>query len=209
MDRTNEQRRHRNRGRQDADKRESHREGNNRQRADQGRDHGRNEPVRTEAPKLERSAFSHYSREEKYPTPPVPPKRDYAPDPVTGKAIDNVYTALVHRDSEQPVSFDTVIEQLKNAENLGANQQLIYVGSGQFGVYDEVDEGGKKRLMLNRKIAYEDGHHKPDWRRELSPGISRDYRPTPEPLDRLYSQEEERNFPKIGAASSAYMPRSS
>jgi hypothetical protein len=225
MDRSNEQRRHRNRGRQESDKREGSRDGgqhnnppqNNsqqRNRPDNRGEHGRaeasrNEVVKVEKPKVDRSAFSHYSREEKFPTPPVAPKRDYAPDPVTGKAIDNIYTAMTHRESEQPVSFDTIIEQLRNAENLDERQQLIYVGSGQFGVYDEVEEGGKKRLVLNRKIVYEDSHHKPDWRRELAPGISRDYRPAPTPLDQLYSPEEESAFPKIGAASSAYLPRSS
>lgn len=214
MDRSNEQRRHRNRGRQDNDKRDNQRDGGQRPRGEnrdsapaRNEQRQRNEPVRNDRPKVDRSAFSQYSREEKYPTPPQPPKRDYAPDPVTGKAIDNIYTAMTHRDSEQPVAFDTVIEQLRNAENLSERQQLIYVGSGQFGIYDEVEEGGKKRLVLQRKVTYEDSHHKPDWRRELAPGISRDYKPTPEPLDRLYSVEEQSAFPKIGAQSGAYMPK--
>jgi hypothetical protein len=232
MDRPNDQRRRRNHGRQDNDRHQNERQASGREggrdsqrqsgegRGDSGRggrdnrdnrdNRGeRDERGRHDAPRAERGSFSQYTREEKYPLPPVPPKREYQPDPVTGKPIDNIYTALMHRDSEQPVSFDTVIEQLRNAENLGERQQLIYIGSGQFGVYEEVEEGGKKRLQLVRRVVYEDGHRKPDWRRELSPGISRDYRPAPEPLDRLYSPEEERAFPKIGAASSAYMPRSS
>jgi hypothetical protein len=218
MDRPNDQRRRRNHGRQDNEKHSNERQGSGREggnrdgqraqgeaRGDQSRG-DRNERGRNE---VARPSFNQYSREEKYPAPPVPPKRDYQPDPVTGKPIDNIYTAMMHRESEQPVAFDTVIEQLRNAENIGERQQLAYIGSGQFGVYEEVEENGRKRLTLVRRIVYEDGHRKPDWRRELSPGISRDYRPAPEPLDHLYSPEEERAFPKIGAASSAYMPRSS
>jgi hypothetical protein len=215
MERSNDQRhRNRNRGRQDNERRDNPREGGQREAQRQrGGDHHRGESGRggdqgrSDRPKVDRSAFSHYSREEKYPTPPQPPKRDYDPDPVTGKPIENIFTAMTHRDSERPVSFDTVIEQLRNAENLSERQQLIYVGSGQFGIYEEVEEGGKKRLVLQRKITYEDSHHKPDWRRELAPGISRDYRPTPEPLDRLYTVEEQSAFPKIGAQSGAYMPK--
>lgn len=157
----------------------------------------------------DRSIGAGLSNEEKYPVPNRPPKRDYPPDPLTGQAIDNVYTAFTHRDTEQPTSFDAVLEHVRNAENITESQTLIYVGSGCFGVYEEVEENGRRRLVLQRKITYEDSHHKPDWRRELAPGISRDYQPSPEPLSQLYSQDEQSQFPKIGAASGAYMPRSS
>ena len=166
--------------------------------------HGNQASVRPD-----RSISAGLSNEEKYPMPVRPAKRDYPPDPLTGQPIENVYTAFTHRDTEQPTSFDAVLEHVRNAENIAENQSLIYVGSGCFGVYEEVEENGRRRLVLQRKIAYEDSHHKPDWRRELAPGISRDYQPTPEPLSQLYSSEEQSQFPKIGASSGAYMPRSS
>lgn len=161
------------------------------------------------APRPERSIGAGLSNEEKYPVPPRPPRREYQPCPISGQPIDNIHTALVHRESEQPANFDAVLELLRNAENLSERQKLVYVGSGCFGVYEEVEENGRRHLALQRKIVYEDGHHKPEWRRELAPGISRDYLPAPESLSQLYSAEELAHFPKIGAASGAYMPRSS
>ena len=157
----------------------------------------------------ERSIGQGLSNEEKYPMPVRPPKREYPLDPITGAPVDNVYTAFTHRETEQPTSFDAVLDHLRNAENIAENQQLIYVGSGSFGVYEEVEENGRRHLALQRKITYEDSHHKPDWRRELAPGISRDYQPAPQPLSQLYSQDEQSQFPKIGASSGAYIPRTS
>lgn len=148
------------------------------------------------------------THEEKFPPIPKPPKRDYDPCPISGNAIDNIFTAIDHRETGKPATFDGVLELIRNAENLPETDQLLYVGSGAFGVYQEVQENGLKKMVQVRKIVYEESHHKPDWRRELSPGISRDYIPAPRPLSELYTPEEERQFPKLGAGN-VYMPRNS
>jgi len=138
---------------------------------------------------------------------PQAPKRDYEPCPISGKPIENPLTAIVHRESEKPADFDTVLEMVKSHEHLGPREFVCYIGAGNFAVYEEVEQAGKKTLVLKKKIPYEEHHQKPDWRRELSPGISKDYKPSPESLSTLYSPEEERNFPKLGTAATSYMPK--
>ena len=70
-------------------------------------------------------------------------------------------------------------------------------------------KGQKPRYVIRKRIQYEDEFEKHSWRRELSPGISRDYKPTPQPLSELYDEAEE----SIGQSgygknhSSIYMPR--
>jgi len=135
------------------------------------------------------------------------PVRNYDPDPVNGEPIENIVTAINHRDSNKPANFETILEQVKGSESLGPGEFVCYIGAGDFAVYKEAEENGRKTLELKKKIPYEDRHQKPVWRRELSPGISRDYEPTPEPLSSLYTQEEERAFPRLGSGTMSYMPK--
>lgn len=140
--------------------------------------------------------------------PPPPPERDYEPCPVSGKDIDNIITAITDPDNGEPSRFDAVLQRLKKREELSGNQRIVYIGAGNFAVVEEKKEGRRKYIEVVKKIPYEDTHHKKDWRRELSPGISRDYVPQPEPLDNLYSTDEIMSFPKLGASSGvSYMPR--
>ncbi len=166
----------------------------------------RNRPAqRNEKP--ERPSLSTASYAEKFPQVPKPPKRDYEPCSLSGKEIENIFIAVAHRDTGKPVNFDAVVDFLRNSEHIKPEQDLIYVGAGCFGVYEEQEENGLKQKVQINKIVYEDNHHKPDWRRELAPGISRDYMPSPSPLSDLYTQEELRAFPKLGSETGSYMPR--
>jgi hypothetical protein len=140
--------------------------------------------------------------------PPKPELREYEPCPVSGEPIDNIYVAIADPDSGKPCRFDKIIERLARREELKDNQRVAYIGAGNFAVIEEVVKDRRKSYEVVKKIPYEDTYQKNQWRRELSPGISRDYVPQPEPLDNLYTTEEIMNFPKLGAASTAsYMPR--
>lgn len=132
--------------------------------------------------------------------PPPPPERDYEPCPISGSKIDNIFVAIADPDSGSPCRFDKVLDRLAKREELQSNQRLVYIGAGNFGILEEKGRGNGRRLELIKKIPYEDTHQKNQWRRELSPGISRDYVPEPRPLDDLYTQDELNSFPKLGAA---------
>ena len=134
----------------------------------------------------------------KYYMPEPPPKREYPPCPISGETIDDPYSAVEDPETGQPARLDSVVKKLTESEELGPNERIAYIGRGAFGVVEERKENGKKQVVIKRRIEYETGRNVQDWRKELSPGISRDYVPEPEPLTELYSEEEQHKFPKFG-----------
>ena len=130
-----------------------------------------------------------------------PPKREYDPCPLSGQVIDNIYLAISDPESGKPARFDKVLEHLRKREEIQKGQQLVYIGAGNFGIVENTSKKGKRRIELIKKIPYEDSYQKKQWRRELSPGVSRDYVPSPEPLDSLYTLEELKSFPKLGVSA--------
>jgi len=125
------------------------------------------------------------------------PQRDYAPCPVSGDPISDILTAITDPRSGKPANFDSVITRLAEQENLREGERLAYLGRGAFGVITMEKVDGKMRLVVKKKIQYEEGRETSDWRKELAPGISRDYRPHPEPIHELYTQEEISAFPRF------------
>lgn len=121
--------------------------------------------------------------------PPPVPKREYEPCPISGDPINNIYTAIADPVSGRPANFDSVLGRLAESEELAENETIVYLGRGSFGVL--VDDTAKKpRYYVRKRIQFEDEHEKYPWRRELSPGISRDYVPSPQPLSELYDEAE-------------------
>ncbi|TVR32776.1 MAG: hypothetical protein EA404_06675 [Spirochaetaceae bacterium] len=139
--------------------------------------------------------------------PEPPPHRDYPPCPVSGEPIDDIYSAIADPRSGEPTRLDSVIDKLSEQEQLAEGERICYIGEGQFGVVRDIKRNGKNTVEIVRRIPYEDRHARHPWRKELSPGISRDYVPQPPPIDELYSAEEERLFPRFGRGGSGYMPR--
>ena len=138
--------------------------------------------------------------------PEPPPKRDYDPCPISGEPIEDILSAVAHPDSGRPCNFDSVVNHLKETEPLEADERICYIGEGSFGIVKEEEKGSA--LTIRKRIQYEDSHAKHEWRRELSPGISRDYLPNPTPLSELYSDEDIRNFEfGQGAPHSIYLPK--
>ncbi|MFP4485281.1 MAG: hypothetical protein ACOCYG_00955 [Spirochaetota bacterium] len=131
--------------------------------------------------------------------PPERPKREYPPCPLSGEPVGDILTAIADPETGQPSNLESVIEKLRKTEPLGPNERLAYIGRGQFGVIEETGEKPKeKSVTIKRRIEYENTNQQHAWRKELSPGISRDYVPEPRPLSELYSDEEERRFPRFG-----------
>lgn len=121
--------------------------------------------------------------------PPPVPQREYEPCPISGEPIQNIITAIADPETGRPANFDSVIARIAEGEELAANERICYLGRGSFGVLVE-QKGRKPRYYVRKRIQYEDEREKYAWRRELSPGISRDYVPEPEPLSDLYDEAE-------------------
>ncbi len=129
--------------------------------------------------------------------PPPVPEKEYDPCPISGEAIDNIYIAISDPDSGKPARFDKVLEHISQQEVLSNKQRLAYIGAGNFAILENKTENGKTQIQVMKKIPYEDPYDRKKWRKELSPGISRDYVPNPQPLDDLYTREEIRAFPSF------------
>lgn len=132
--------------------------------------------------------------------PPAPPSRDYEPDPISGEEVHNPLTAIAHPKTGQPVNIETILGMFRDQEEPSQDQDIAYIGSGAFAVVQTRKQGSRAVVEIVKKLPYENTNERQPWRRELSPGISRDYIPEPEPLDSLYTQDEIRSFPKLGAA---------
>lgn len=124
---------------------------------------------------------------EKHFMPPPVPKREYEPDPLTGEPVSDILSAVADPESGKPANFDSIIRRLEEQETLGENERIVYVGRGAFGVLVD-DKGRKPRFFIRKRIQIEDEFQKYEWRRELSPGISRDYSPQPQPLSELHDE---------------------
>lgn len=136
---------------------------------------------------------------EKHFLPEPIPERDYDPCPVSGEEIDDIVTAITDPTTGRPSRFDSVIEKLAARETLKEDERIAYIGRGTFGIVAmEKGENNRPHLVVRKRIEYETGgNESAEWRKELSPGISRDYIPHPQPLSELYSHEELRSFPRF------------
>lgn len=138
------------------------------------------------------------------------PKRDYEPCPVCGEAITYVFSAIAHESDGRPAHIECVVKELSERESLASGERVVYLGKGNFGVVSKQPkvEDGKKRFNVVRRIQYEAGSEMPEWRRELSPGISRDYKPEPGPVGEQAEVQEQSLAESLGTERDAiYMPR--
>jgi hypothetical protein len=145
---------------------------------------------------------------EKHYLPDPVPEREYEPCVVSGEEIDDIYTAISDPNTGKPARFDKVIARIAATETLEEGERIAYIGKGAFGIVKMEQEGSDRpHLVVRKRIEYESGGDSQEWRKELSPGISRDYVPKPRPLSELYSQEDLREFPRFDSPSSSFTTR--
>ncbi len=92
------------------------------------------------------------------------PKQELKTCKVCGKPIFDLAGALASREDGEPIHFDCAIEQLAKEEHLAADEKLMYIGSGQFGVCAH-GPGGK--LEIRRKVRWEASGTSQSWRKSM------------------------------------------
>lgn len=105
-------------------------------------------------------------RRNRYRNKPVQEKVEVnGPDcAVCGSPIRDVSAAMKDPASDKPAHFDCVLKYLSEKENLGNQEKVVYLGSGNFGVV---------RLLNNRKfeilksIPYEKVEERTEWRMDM------------------------------------------
>jgi hypothetical protein len=83
---------------------------------------------------------------------------------ICGKPIRDVSAAITDKETESPAHFDCILKKLSESETLGAQEKLVYLGSGKFGVVKIINN---KKFEILKKIQYEEAEKRIDWRLDM------------------------------------------
>ena len=102
----------------------------------------------------------------------VEEKRELPSCPICGKPVYDLSTAMTaSKEAGEPAHFDCVLERVAAAESLSAQERLVYLGSGTFGVIEFKDKN-ESSFVVKRRIPWEAEGEKKDWRKSLSSRIA-------------------------------------
>ncbi len=85
-----------------------------------------------------------------------------------GEPIQDITSAFTEKGGTAPVHFDCVLAFLQGAENLGANEKIIYIGQGKFAVVSFENPADARKFKIVRTIEWESRESKAEWRTEIS-----------------------------------------
>ena len=88
---------------------------------------------------------------------------------ICSQNIQDPSSAIALReDMGNPAHFDCVLKRIKENETLGEKQQVVYLGSGAFGIIESVSGSNQSpNFKIIRKIEFEDRENIPEWRKEM------------------------------------------
>ena len=138
-----------------------------------GRRSGRGGESR-QRPAVRREINADLPNEVKFRMPEPPPKREYDVCPICNQPMRDIHSAIAFPPSDVPAHFECVIRSISEGEKLAENERVVYLGNGSFGVVQDQSGQGKSHYVVVRRIQFEERDRVVQWRRELSPGISRD-----------------------------------
>ena len=101
------------------------------------------------------------------------PEESAASCAVCGKPVRDAVAALSYGEEHAPAHFDCVLEKLRAGRELRPDEQLCYLGGGNFGVVRFPRGEGKVPFSIAERIPYETVQQRPQWRRELDSLASR------------------------------------
>jgi len=113
------------------------------------------------------SASRDSRRERRDELPPLPK----LPTPVCsrcGQPIQDITSALADKTSGEAVHFDCVLAFLQGAENLAANEKIVYIGQGRFAVMFFENPADTRKFRIVRTIEWESREAKAEWRTDIS-----------------------------------------
>jgi hypothetical protein len=106
------------------------------------------------------------SQERERPARPETPIT-YPDCPVCGKPVRELASALTHRLSKQPAHFECVMKELRDSNEVAAQERICYLGGGCFGVLEFHPGGGANRFVIKKRIQYEEKETPQDWKKTL------------------------------------------
>lgn len=88
--------------------------------------------------------------------------------PRCGEPIQDVTSALSDKATGTPMHFDCVLSFLQGAENLGANEKIVYIGQGRFAVMFFENLSDTRKFKIIRTIEWEGREGRAEWRSDIS-----------------------------------------
>ena len=82
--------------------------------------------------------------------------------------IQDLSSAIALPQSGNPSHFDCVLKKIKESENIGEKEQLVYLGSGNFGVVENTSLVSQTSgFKILKKISFEERENIPEWRKQM------------------------------------------
>jgi hypothetical protein len=66
-----------------------------------------------------------------------------------------------------PAHFDCVLKKIKENENLGEKEQVVYLGSGTFGIVENISNNQTPNFKIIKRIGFEESENIPEWRKNM------------------------------------------
>jgi hypothetical protein len=101
---------------------------------------------------------------------PQAPDLNLPPCPICSKPLQEIYSAIQHKETSQPAHFECVLKSLRESAELQPNEKICYLGKGSFGVIQLRNANSPMRFFIRKRIQYEALDQKPDWRNGIVKG---------------------------------------
>lgn len=88
--------------------------------------------------------------------------------PRCGEIIEDLASAMSDRQSGEPAHFDCVLKSLEEQEHLGADEKIVYIGGGRFGVVFFENPSDPRRFQIRRILQWEEKEKRSSWRAEVA-----------------------------------------
>ena len=88
--------------------------------------------------------------------------------PKCGQPITDIASAIADKSTGQPLHFDCVLNQVKEAEPTGENEKVAYIGQGRFAVLQYENIRDQRHFTIKKIIEWEERDKKSEWRDEYS-----------------------------------------
>lgn len=85
-----------------------------------------------------------------------------------GNRIEDLTSAIADKESGQPVHFDCVIEFLKKAEDLKPQEEILYIGNGNFAIAYFENPKLRKNFKIIRLIEWENKNKIYPWKNDIA-----------------------------------------
>jgi len=79
--------------------------------------------------------------------------------PLCNRLLNVTVTAIEHQESGKKAHFDCILKELKNHYQLNPKEEIIYLGSGSFGIIERVKGKNPFGFIIKKRFQYENRDH--------------------------------------------------